>query len=174
VAQILLMTPKFFTTTALLIDELYSRKATERKDMAYGVCAILQRLGATNLPAPDYSHTTGDVYRRLTTCIMMATRSLDTLLLAAFQNLQEQPSWVPDWSAHGEHVWQNLDELQYIDSSGALIDGSSPLLALVITSSSVNSQQSKSGCVHQSQGREATTGLPIATDTMLMTMILVA
>jgi len=102
---------------------LYSRTATERKDMAFGMWAVLERGGTANLPPPDYSHSKGDIYRALTTSLWEATQSLDGLYLAALQGVAKQPSWVPDWSAHKEHIWgYNLDELQNTDNSGCLID----------------------------------------------------
>jgi hypothetical protein len=86
-----------------IVVGLYSRTATEPKDMAFGVWAVLERGGAVNLPAPIYSHDTGDVHRIFTIHLAHITQSLELLLLAAIRGVSGQPSWVPDWSAHKSH-----------------------------------------------------------------------
>lgn len=86
-----------------IVVGLYSRTATEPKDMAFGMWAVLERGGAVNLPAPIYSHDTGDVYRIFAVHLAHITQSLELLLLAAIRGVSGQPSWVPDWSAHKSH-----------------------------------------------------------------------
>ncbi|KAF7512785.1 hypothetical protein GJ744_000352 [Endocarpon pusillum] len=97
---------------------LYYRTATNPKDMAYGMWAILGRGGVANLPTPNYSRDTGDIYRILTVHLAQMTRSLDLLLLAAAQGVHGQPSWVPDWSAHKKQKWGNLGKLPPTDEHG--------------------------------------------------------
>lgn len=98
---------------------LYSRTATNLKDMAFGMWAILERGGAVNLPAPNYSLDTGDIYRIFAVQIAQITQSLDLLLLAAVRGVPGQPSWVPDWSAYKKHEWgENVEQLQPTNEHG--------------------------------------------------------
>ncbi|KAK7976649.1 hypothetical protein PG989_015112 [Apiospora arundinis] len=84
---------------------LYHRNAKERRDMAFGMWAVLERGGALNLPAPDASLDYPDIYRTFATHISQITQRADLILLAAIQGFDDQPSWVPDWSAHGNNNW---------------------------------------------------------------------
>lgn len=88
-----------FLTEEALLTGLYSRKAKEPKDMAYGMWAVLKQGGTKGLPEPDYSLSTGDVFKTFTVHIMQMTQSIEPLLLSALKGMAGQPSWVPDWTA---------------------------------------------------------------------------
>ncbi|KAF1958336.1 hypothetical protein CC80DRAFT_29068 [Byssothecium circinans] len=81
-----------------LMGGLYRRDATELKDMAYGLWAILHRKGATDLPEPLYDREIGQIYWTLTAQLIHTTKSLDFLFFAAVKRQPGVPSWVPDWS----------------------------------------------------------------------------
>ncbi|KAK8015199.1 hypothetical protein PG990_008495 [Apiospora arundinis] len=94
----------YFSNESFMIG-LYHRNAKERRDMAFGMWAVLERGGALNLPAPDASLSIADIYRTFATHISQITQRADLILLAAIQGFDDQPSWVPDWSAHGNNNW---------------------------------------------------------------------
>jgi hypothetical protein len=122
---------KDFANEELLIG-LYSRTATDPKDMAFGMWAILEQEGTVNLPDPDYSHNVAEIYRALTIHLAHITQSLDLLLLAAVRGVPGQPSWVPDWSAHGQHEWgDNILQLPATNSCGYYIQNHSATDAYV-------------------------------------------
>jgi hypothetical protein len=93
------------TSEEVLAIGLYSRVSTNPKDMAFGMWAILKKLGAVNLRDPDYSQDIGNIYRTLAVQIVHLTQSLDPLFLAAIEGVADQPSWVPDWSEADLDGW---------------------------------------------------------------------
>lgn len=106
--------------TETFVEALYSRNATVPKDMAFGMWAIIQQGSAIDLPAPNYSDSIGNIYRVFTVRVIQFAHSLDSLALAAVKSSEDQPSWVPDWSANKSHDWisthfraQQTDEYGY-------------------------------------------------------------
>ncbi|KAK8137540.1 heterokaryon incompatibility protein-domain-containing protein [Apiospora sp. TS-2023a] len=98
---------------------LYSRSAKEPKDMAFGMWAVLERGGALNLPTPDSSLSLGYVYSTFARHLVYITRRADLILLAAVKGVDGQPSWVPDWSAHGTNEWgDHVAEIDISDDAG--------------------------------------------------------
>jgi hypothetical protein len=95
-----------------LVGALYQRAATNRRDMAYGIWAILRNLGATDLPKPAYDADDGTqiplVYWQLTINLLQVTGNLRMLYIAAGRRLQGTPSWVPDWSSFKSNAWRDL------------------------------------------------------------------
>ena len=83
-----------------LVGALYQIAATNRRDMAYGIWAILRNLGAIDLPKPAYDADDGTqiplVYWQLTINLLQVTGNLRMLYIAAGRRLQDTPSWVPD------------------------------------------------------------------------------
>jgi hypothetical protein len=88
-----------------LLEGLYIRKATNPKDMAYGMWSVLRILGVTDLQEPSYIMDIEQIYHIFTVHLIKITRSLDFLPMAAAQGLPGTPSWVPDWSAVDRHKW---------------------------------------------------------------------
>jgi hypothetical protein len=82
-----------------LVDAIYSRRATNSKDLAFGLEAVLSILMKRDLPPPDYSKSLSDIYREFTVHLFEATGALYPLLPAALTEYSGQPSWVPDWQA---------------------------------------------------------------------------
>jgi hypothetical protein len=93
-----------------LLEGLYSRKATNPKDMAYGMWSILHSLGVTDLQEPSYIMDIEQIYHMFTVHLIKITRSLDFLPMAAAQGLPGSPTWVPDWSAVDRHKWTSYGD----------------------------------------------------------------
>jgi hypothetical protein len=91
-----------------LVGGLYQRQATNPKDIAYGIWAILRMRGAKDLPEPDYRLHEGQIYWELTVHLMNITRNLRILHMAAAKGLSGTPSWVPDWSSFKSNLWRDL------------------------------------------------------------------
>jgi hypothetical protein len=107
------------STTNELLTALYSRRAKDPKDMAFGLWAVLDRRAGKKLKLPGYSHNTGDVYRDFTVHLANITNSMDFLLYAAARNYPGQPSWVPDWTASEKHIWASkVGEIRTSDDYG--------------------------------------------------------
>jgi hypothetical protein len=96
-------------TTNSPIDALYSRIATNPKDMAFGMWAVLEKQSSVKFTAPNYACDTGEIYRSFMIHVMRVTRSFDSLIYAAACPYPGQPSWVPDWSAHNRNNWKHLN-----------------------------------------------------------------
>lgn len=88
-----------------LINAIYTRKATNPKDLAYGVRSVLQDLSDEKLPDPDYELPTGQIFNELTGQLLQTTKSLKVLLPASICHFPGQPSWVPDWSVEFPNFW---------------------------------------------------------------------
>ena len=92
-----------------LINCLYLREASEPKDMAFGVWAVLQKKEADRpLPTISYTNDLKHIYWTLTTELIQRTHSLQLLYLAPSKGMSDAPSWVPDWSARNEHQWRTI------------------------------------------------------------------
>ena len=82
-----------------LMDAIYSQRATNPKDIAFGLEAVLSILMKRDLPPPDYSKPLPDICREFTVHLFEATGALHPLLPAALTEYSGQPSWVLDWQA---------------------------------------------------------------------------
>jgi hypothetical protein len=96
---ITMFSPKRRLIADNLLLNLYLREATNPKDMAFGMWAVLEHQKASKLPAPDYSLDLGSIYRTFSIDVYEANKSLQPLLFAAIKGIPGQPSWVADWSA---------------------------------------------------------------------------
>jgi hypothetical protein len=96
-----------------LIDSTYNRKATESKDMAFGLWAILQRRTRLPLPKVDYAESKENIYASFSRLLVQITGSPHLLLVAAINNMEGQPSWVPDWASKQKRAcdWGDIAEL---------------------------------------------------------------
>ncbi|OWY51408.1 HET-like protein [Alternaria alternata] len=100
------------TGSDTLVGALYQRAATNSKDMAYGIWAILPKIGASVLPKPAYDADDGTqiplVYWQLTVSLLQMTGNSRILFIAATRRMQNTPSWVPDWSTFKSNAWRDL------------------------------------------------------------------
>jgi hypothetical protein len=92
------ISPKTSTTstTDAMTTDLYTRKATNPKDMAFGMWVMLERKAARVFETPTYTQEVGDVYRIFTSHVAQVTNPTDVLIFAAARSYTGQPSWVPD------------------------------------------------------------------------------
>ena len=81
-------------------DSLCFRKATNPRDLSFGLRSVLGLCSAISqdLPAIDYSLPVDQVYTKLTKYLILASNALQPLLLAACKSCPNAPSWVPDYS----------------------------------------------------------------------------
>jgi hypothetical protein len=95
-----------------LVGALYRRAATDPRDIAYGIWAILRIRGASGLPEPTYDTDIESqiplLYRQLTVHLMQVTNNLRILHVAAARRLPGAPSWVPDWSTFKRNTWLDI------------------------------------------------------------------
>lgn len=70
-----------------ILGALYGRHAKERRDMAFGMWAILKQGGIVDLPSPKHSDEIGEIYHMPTTSLNMLTQSSDILFFAALQSM---------------------------------------------------------------------------------------
>ncbi|KAB2104962.1 hypothetical protein AG0111_0g7193 [Alternaria gaisen] len=102
-----------------LVGALYQRAASNRRNMAYGICAILHKFGASSLPEPTYDADAETeiplVYRQLTVNLLEVTGNLRILYIAAARRLQDTAPWVPDWSTYKSNAWRDLPGSPGID-----------------------------------------------------------
>jgi len=100
------------TTSDDLVGALYQRVATDPRDMAYGVWAILRKRGASDLSLPIYDVAKEAqiplLYRQLTIHLIQATGNLRFLHIAAARRLPGSPSWIPDWSSFNSNTWREM------------------------------------------------------------------
>jgi hypothetical protein len=80
------------------LDTLHIRKATNLRDMSFGLRSVLQHLTQGSLPLVDYSASISLIYMHLTCHLLTETNSLHFLALAAQANFPNAPSWAPDFS----------------------------------------------------------------------------
>ena len=102
-----------------LIDTIYSRRATNPKDVAFGVRAVLELLLNRSLPPPDYSMSLNDIYKELTIHILQQSSTLEVLIPAALTHQPFQPSWVPDWQAglKSHKYWMKLERSYFFSQT---------------------------------------------------------
>ncbi|KAH7324192.1 hypothetical protein B0I35DRAFT_496422 [Stachybotrys elegans] len=70
-----------------LIYGLYSRSATDLKDMAFGMWAVLERPEAVGLTSLDCTQDVSDIHRLFASRMAQATNLLDILFLVAARNM---------------------------------------------------------------------------------------
>lgn len=88
---------------------LYVRQASEAKDMAFGMWAVLQKKAMGDpLPEITYANDLNHIYWTLATQLIRRTSSVQLLYLAAAKGIPGAPSWVPDWSARNGHSWESM------------------------------------------------------------------
>jgi hypothetical protein len=84
---------------AQIIESLCTRKATDPRDMFFGIHSILEKLGSSEkLPPVDYSLSCAQTYTNLTQYLLCEGDSLLPLSLAVQKRCEGAPSWVPDYS----------------------------------------------------------------------------
>jgi hypothetical protein len=88
------------------IDALYTRTATNPKDMTYGLWAVLEKQSSRKFEPPNYNHDIGSIYRDFTMQVITVTASVESLIYAASCTVDGQPSWIPDWSACHQNQWK--------------------------------------------------------------------
>lgn len=89
----------FSKTQHPIVQELRTRKATDSKDMYYGVAGIL------NDESPTTKGSLCDHYRALCINLIQQTESLDMLLIANSHSEDSFPSWVIDWKSATPQIW---------------------------------------------------------------------
>jgi hypothetical protein len=96
-----------------LIDGIDTREATCSEDMAFGLWAILQRRTRLALPQVDYEESKETIYVAFSRVLVQITTSPTLLLVAAMNNMDGQPSWVPDWTPRTQRDcdWGDIEEL---------------------------------------------------------------
>jgi hypothetical protein len=87
------------------VDAIVTRRATEPRDMAFGLHTVLGRRLNNSIALPDYKASVAHTYKQLTRNLLNATDQLHFLPLAAGNHMDGQPSWVPDWSAELQGFW---------------------------------------------------------------------
>lgn len=89
----------FSKTQHPIVQELRTRKATDPKDMYYGVSGILSD------ESPTTKGSVCDHYRALCRKLIQQTESLEILLIANSHLNDSFPSWVIDWNLATPRVW---------------------------------------------------------------------
>jgi len=97
-----------------LLVESRGRAATDDRDKVYALLGLTRQESIQDLVAPDYSVSTEQVFVKTAIAMISGKRSLSAvasqLESRRFRNL---PSWVPDWTAHGEfpdlYRWHQLE-----------------------------------------------------------------
>jgi hypothetical protein len=87
-----------------IVQEIRKRRSAEPRDKAFGMYAVLGRLGLP-LSKPDYSRDLHDVYRDLFISLIEWTDSLNPILCAQFSEDLTSPSWIPDWQLDVGSMW---------------------------------------------------------------------
>ncbi len=102
-----------------LIDGVYTREATNPKDMAFGLWAILERRSLSALPNVDYKKPKETIYVEFSRLLLQITGSPHLLLIAGMNNMKGQPSWAPDWTPNMKHGcrWGDIEDLISINDS---------------------------------------------------------
>jgi hypothetical protein len=89
-----------------ITDALCSRKAHHQADKAFALQPILRRLANIEIPPPVYSVELKQIYRELSSQVIQATGSLETIFFASQYRFQQHGlSWVVDWSSEFEPFW---------------------------------------------------------------------
>ena len=108
-----------------LVGALYQRAATDPRDMAYGIWAILRKRGASDLSAPTYDVAKEAqiplLYRQLTIHLIQTTSNLRFLHIAAARRLPGIPSWIPDWSTFKSNTWRDVPGYPGTDLHGIAV-----------------------------------------------------
>lgn len=108
-----------------LVGALYQRAATDPRDMAYGIWAVLRKRGASDLSAPEYDVAKERqiplLYRQLTVHLIQTTGNLRFLHIAAARRLPGTPSWIPDWSTFNSNTWREVPGFPGTDLHGMAV-----------------------------------------------------
>jgi len=108
-----------------LVGALYQRAATDPRDMAYGIWAVLRKRGASDLSAPTYDVAKEAqlplLYRQLTIHLIQTTSNLRFLHIAAARRLPGTPSWIPDWSTFNSNTWRDVPGYPGTDLHGIAV-----------------------------------------------------
>ncbi|KAH6683366.1 heterokaryon incompatibility protein-domain-containing protein [Halenospora varia] len=81
------------------LDKVHTFKATNPKDIVYGMFEMLKQLDVV-LPDPDYNNSTELIYEQLALASIRKTGILPTFDFICTEKRKNQlPSWVPDWEA---------------------------------------------------------------------------
>jgi hypothetical protein len=83
-----------------ILSAISTRKATEAKDISFGLHSVLKQLSTPGLPIPkvNYALSQNEVYKELTVYLLMASETLRPVEVATDKPGQISPSWVPDYS----------------------------------------------------------------------------
>ncbi|KAF2015118.1 hypothetical protein BU24DRAFT_452001 [Aaosphaeria arxii CBS 175.79] len=104
-----------------MTKNLRHRKATNPKDMSFGINTILSNVSTHALPPPiNYRLSQLQIYQQLATHLVAETGGMQVLELAAHNSIATGPSWVPDFSSCSEDVTEG-SWLQCVLSDGAVI-----------------------------------------------------
>lgn len=69
-----------------------AQKATDPKDLVFGVYSILQLLIEDDTPTPDYSREVEDLHRELY-LRLLPVYGISLLTIAAMRIVPDEPSW---------------------------------------------------------------------------------
>jgi len=89
-----------------VIPILRARKATDPRDLCYGLYGVLEVEGLTHLTEPDYRKDPRAVFREFLLDLLQWENAALVLLLDCCSF--EEPSWSPDWRVATRQSW--LDE----------------------------------------------------------------
>jgi hypothetical protein len=89
-----------------VIPILRARKATDPRDLCYGLYGVLEVEGLTHLAEPDYHKDPRTVFREFLLDLLQWENAALVLLLDCCSF--EEPSWAPDWRVATRQSW--LDE----------------------------------------------------------------
>jgi hypothetical protein len=91
------------TVLGAVLQEVCGRDATDPRDKACGVHAVMAKLGI-HLKPPEKSSTKSLLYRELSLELLKATQDLN-LILGAGGFFPDQPSWIPEWALNRTEYW---------------------------------------------------------------------
>lgn len=113
-------------------DLIMSRCATEPKDKAFGVYAIVQSYLPDSQPAPNYSLANEIIFKDLCFSLLDLSNSLRFLLAASMKESSVAPSWVPDWSSETSKLWGTASLDMHQDRSFWEYSGNDPDALVVL------------------------------------------
>ena len=113
-----------------LVHALINRGSRDPKDKAFGIHSILEKRRNAKLLTPDYTISQGQIFKDLTINIILGTGSLKPLVLAAIRRLPGYPTWIPDWSARFDQLWE--PSFLTIPSHMGVTPGSEPFSRLYL------------------------------------------
>ena len=110
-----------------IVDAISTRQASDSKDKAFAVQAVLEQMLDRRLPAPNYVLPKERIYEKLTHDVIDATNSLQALLPAAVQRFSGpgEASWIADWSGKNLGWWMG-GAAQDLHASYAVLEDGGP------------------------------------------------